>query len=100
MELRSYLSYRRIKKTLNYWRTKTGIEVDFLVGTDAAIEVKAGGRASDRHLKGLRALAEEEIFSSLFLVSFDEMDRRTEDGIRILHWRTFLQEMWADDFHW
>ncbi|MBA7528039.1 hypothetical protein ES705_20222 [subsurface metagenome] len=100
MELRSYISYRRIKKNLTYWRTKTGIEVDFLVGTEAAIEVKSGSRVSDRHLKGLRALAEEGIITSLFFISFDELDRRTDDGIRVLHWRTFLQEMWADSFSW
>ena len=41
MELRSYLSYRRIKKKLTYWRTRTGFEVDFLIGSSAAIEVKS-----------------------------------------------------------
>ena len=96
MELRSYLSYRRIRSELTYWRTQSGIEVDFLVGSSAAIEVKASNRVSDRDLRGLRALAEEDGARSLFLVSFDELDRRTDDGIRLLHWRTFLAELWSD----
>ena len=97
MELRSYLSYRRrLRSELTYWRTQSGIEVDFLVGSSAAIEVKASIRSSDRDLRGLRALAEEGWTASLVLVSFDELDRRTDDGIRLLHWRRFLSELWAD----
>ena len=100
MELRSYLSYRRIRSELTYWRTQSGLEVDFLIGSSAAIEVKASSRVSDRDLRGLRALAEEDQSRSSFLVSFDELDRRTDDGIRLLHWRTFLEELWSDAFAW
>ena len=75
-------------------------EAGELVGTTAAIEVKATSRVSEMQLKGLRALAQEKTIKSLFLVSFDELDRRTEDDIRVLHWRTFLSEMWRDEFSW
>ncbi len=95
MELRSYLSYRRLRSDLTYWRTQSGVEVDFLIGSAAAVEVKAAVRVSDRDLRGLRALAEENAAAALFLVSFDELDRRTDDGIRLLHWRTFLAELWS-----
>ena len=100
MELRSYLSYRRTRSELTYWRTQSGLEVDFLIGSSAAIEVKASLRVSDRDLRGLRALAEEDQSRSSFLVSFDQLDRRTDDGIRLLHWRTFLEELWSDAFAW
>ncbi|MDE0230338.1 MAG: AAA family ATPase [Spirochaetaceae bacterium] len=96
MELRSYLSYRRIRSDLPFWRTQSGLEVDFLIGSSVAIEVKESGRVFDRDLRGLRALAEEDGARSSFLVSFDELDRRTDDGIRLLHWRTFLDELWSD----
>ena len=96
MELRSYLSYRRRRLELAYWRTQSGVEVDFLVGSAAAIEVKASARVSDRDLRGLRALADEGSTAARILVSFDELDRRTEDGIRLLHWRTFLSNLWND----
>ena len=96
MELRSYLSYRRRRLELSYWRTQSGVEVDFLVGSASAIEVKASARVSDRDLRGLRALADEGSTAARVLVSFDELDRRTDDGIRLLHWRTFLTALWTD----
>ena len=98
MELRAWLSYRRVKKTLRYWRTRSGTEVDFLIGDDTAIEVKTAERIQDKHLKGLRSLREEDIFSRFILVSFDEINRKTTDGIRILHWSRFLELLWNDDF--
>ena len=96
MELRSYLSYRRIKKKLMYWRTKTGYEVDFLVGTEAAIEVKSSEKITDKHLKGLRALAEEDVYDKLIIVSCDEVERQTDDGITVIHWKSFLGKLWND----
>ncbi len=96
MELRSYVSYRRLKKDLAFWRTHSGMEVDFVVGSELAVEVKATARVTDRDLRGLRALAEEGVIQSLILVSLDEVDRTTDDGIRVLFWGTFLDELWGD----
>jgi hypothetical protein len=31
------------------------------------------------------------------MVSFDEVERLTEDGIEVLHWKTFLRRLWADE---
>ncbi|HQL31794.1 MAG TPA: ATP-binding protein [Treponemataceae bacterium] len=95
LELRAWISYRRNRLELRYWRTKSGTEVDFLVGEEIAIEVKAAHTISDKHLKGLRALAEERIIATYILVSFDTENRETEDGIRCLHWSTFLEELWS-----
>ncbi len=97
MELRAWLSYRRVKKTLRFWRTRSGTEVDFLLGRDTAVEVKAANTIHDKHLKGLRALKEEGIFSQFILVSFDVTNRETADGIRILHWSRFLEMLWKDN---
>lgn len=98
MELRAWLSYHRIKKTLRYWRTRTGTEVDFLIGNDMAIEVKSTRSVKDKHLKGLRALKEEGLMLQYLIVSFDEIDRQTEDGIRCIHWSTFLKLLWQGEF--
>lgn len=94
MELRAYLSYRRVKNSLLYWRTRSGSEVDFLIGNDTAIEVKASRKICDKHLKGLRNLKEEKIFLQYIVVSFDKMDRVTVDDIRCLHWSQFLNYLW------
>jgi predicted AAA+ superfamily ATPase len=95
MELRAYLSYRRIKKELSYWRSQSGAEVDFLIGNDIAIDVKATSRVNDKHLKGLRVLKEENLIGQFFLVSLDEVERETSGGIRLLHWQNFLERLWA-----
>jgi len=96
MELRSWLSYRRMHKDLCYWRSQGGSEVDFLIGEDTAIEVKSTRKVGDKHLKGLRALKEEGIFTRFMMVSLDEVNRETSDGIRILHWSRFIDELWKD----
>ncbi len=96
MELRAWLSYRRVKKALRYWRTRSGTEVDFLIGNHTAIEVKSARKIHDKYLKGLRALKEENIFLQYIVVSFDKMDRETADGIRCLHWSSFLKLLWQD----
>lgn len=98
MELRAWLSYQRIKKGLYYWRTREGIEVDFIVGTELAIEVKAASRVHAADLKGLRALVDEHDFRHRILVCMEEQSRVTEDGIRILPWRRFLKDLWEGGF--
>ncbi|MBN2050699.1 MAG: ATP-binding protein, partial [Spirochaetales bacterium] len=94
MELRAWISYRRDRRSLCYWRTRTGLEVDFIVGDDLAVEVKATRSVQDRHLKGLRALKDEGVVPRLVMVSFDPGNRETVDGIRILHWSRFLELLW------
>ncbi len=95
MELRAWISYSRNRLPLRYWRTRTGMEVDFLIGTQAAIEVKASRKVTKKHLKGLRALQEEGLFSSFYLVSLDPLDRTTDDGIHCLHHSSFLNLLWS-----
>lgn len=97
MELRAYLSYKRIKMDLTFWRTHNQDEVDFVVGDEIAIEVKATNKIHDKHLKGVRLLKEEKIIKNFIVVSFDEMERQTTDGIRILHWHSFLTQLWNSE---
>ncbi len=94
MELRSWLDYRRRPETLAYWRTTGGQEVDFVLGHSLAVEAKATSRVNDRDLKSLRALREEGLVRNYILVSLDEANRQSPDGIRLLHWKRFLTELW------
>ena len=97
MELRAYLSYRALNLTqLTFWRSRQGHEVDFLVGEELAIEVKASSSVSPRDLKGLRMLAEEGIFKQFYLVSQDR--NAQQHGVFILmHWQSFLTALWNDE---
>ena len=97
MELRAYLSYTRKKLTLTYWRSKNGHEVDFLLGTRTAIEVKATKKISSNDLKGLKYLKEEGVFQNFILVSQDPISTLT-DNILALPWEKFLTDLWKDKF--
>jgi uncharacterized protein len=93
LELRAYLDYRRLDMDLAFWRTHAGHEVDFVIGGETAIEVKAGRRVSPGDLKGLRALSEDVPLGARVVVSLEPRERTTEDGIVV---QTFLERLWAD----
>ena len=97
MELRSYLSYKRSKIGLTYWRSKNGHEVDFLLGKKTAIEVKASKKIGRNDFKGLKYLKEEGVFQDFILVSQDPVSTRTDD-ILTLPWEKFLSDLWKDKF--
>lgn len=94
MELRAWLSYTRREEELSFWRTRHGYEVDFLIGSEVAIEVKASKYVNRRDLKGLRALAEEGICQKFYLVSQDNLNKKYEQ-FHALHWQTFLDYLWS-----
>lgn len=94
MELRAALSYQRRRQELTYWRSTHQQEVDFLIGDEIAIEVKASTRVHERDGKGLRALQEEGIVKRFYLVSQD-LQEMASNNIQRLHWRTFLGRLWS-----
>jgi predicted AAA+ superfamily ATPase len=97
MELRAYLSYTRKRVPLAYWRSKNGHEVDFLLGTETAIEVKASQKLSKDDFKGLKYLNEEGVFQNLLLVSQDPISTR-HGQILAIPWQKFLSELWQHKF--
>ncbi|MCB1828304.1 MAG: DUF4143 domain-containing protein, partial [Coxiellaceae bacterium] len=92
----AYISYHRKHLPLSYWQAKNGQEVDFIIGDDVAVEVKSARRTQDKHLKGLRALAEEKIVKRYILVSHDPIRRRV-DNIELLPWQDFLNKLWCGE---
>ena len=95
LELRSYLSYRRIKHKLTYWRSKNGHEVDFIIGDEIAIEIKSSSNISQKHLRGLEYMREEGILKRYICVSRDKILKNT-NGIEVIHWKSFLDLLWKD----
>jgi hypothetical protein len=61
-----------------------------------AIEVKSTVSANSRHLKGLKAFAEEYNVKKLILVSNDPLPRLVEN-VLILPWHVFLKRLWAGE---
>ena len=95
LELRAYLSYRRKRLKLSFWRNIKGAEVDFIVGDDIAIEVKAAAKVQMKHLKNLRLLQKQQACQEYFLISQDPVNMDKE-GLKLRYWRDFLKALWAD----
>jgi predicted AAA+ superfamily ATPase len=96
MELRAYISYFRKKLPLQFWRTKEGHEVDFIIGTELAVEVKTTNRVSSKHLKTLKYLMEEQQIKQYYLISQDPLAVK-EQGIIMMPWDQFLKRLWDGD---
>jgi predicted AAA+ superfamily ATPase len=96
-ELRAYLSYYRDDRPLSFWRDRYGNEVDFIIGDEIAIEVKASHMVSSKHLKGLRLISEEIPFKHKIVVSLDQNPRVIED-ILVLPYQEFLSRLWNRAF--
>ena len=95
MELAAHRSLKELDYAINYWRTKTGLEVDFVLGGgQIAIEVKSTSRVDNRDLIGLKAFREEYKPRQTIIVC-NEKAARIVDSISIKPWREFLAELWA-----
>jgi predicted AAA+ superfamily ATPase len=97
LELRAYLEYHKKDESLSFWRTQTGEEVDFVVGSQEeeqiAIEVKSTPHIAERHLGGLKVLAEEVPLKNKYIVSLDSEYRKISD-IEILPYILFVEKLW------
>ena len=98
MELLAYRSYREVELPLRFWRTKSGLECDFVLGRegDVAIEVKGSTRLHPSDLRSIRAYVDEHGPRQAIVVCNERDARRTSDGIWILPWERFLEQLWSD----
>ncbi len=95
-ELKSFLDYENLGE-LCYWRSKSGYEVDFVIGDTTAVEVKAKTNISERDFRGIKAIKEEKKLKQYIVVSMEKRPR-TVEGIHVLPWEDFLQKLWAGEF--
>ncbi len=93
LELKTWIDYQKPRTLLNYWRSKSGFEVDFLIDGKIAIEVKAATVISAKHMKGLKALREEGFIERSIIIC-RETRPRLLDGIEIFPWKYFLDLLW------
>ena len=94
MELAAYASYSELNYDIHFWRTKSGLEVDFILGAgEVAVEVKGASRIDSRDLRALTSFAETHKPQAAILVC-TEPEPRVVEGIRIVPWSVFLDELW------
>ena len=100
MELIAYRSYKDLDFELNFWKTKTDLEVDFVLNTDEIyIESKISDNIKKSDLTGLQALVDEKHPRRALVVCQEKRPRiLTLDvggKIEILPWRNFLSDLWS-----
>ncbi len=96
-EIRAYIDYYLPNGHLNYWRSTSNLEVDFVLNHSTAIEVKAKDVVSHRDLRGIRALMEENLLKKYVVVSL-EPKARLVGHVLILPWEEFLKSLWAHEW--
>jgi predicted AAA+ superfamily ATPase len=90
--LRAWVAYSRLKRELFFWRTRSGVEVDFVIyGPDGlwAIEVKNTRKIRPDDLRGLRSFKEEYAGSKTFFL-YRGKDRLLTEGILCAPCEEFL----------
>lgn len=98
--LRAYQDYRGLCDEMYYWAPSgsSATEVDFLLHRGngwVAVEAKSGSTFSDGWCKGLRALAPFKGLRRRLIVCPSGRALRTKDGIEILPFRQFADQLAA-----
>jgi predicted AAA+ superfamily ATPase len=94
MEILAHRAYRDLGYDVNFWRAKSGLEVDFVLGRgEVAIEVKGSSRIESADLRSLKAFIEEYHPKKAFVVCNERRSRVHED-IHVQPWRDFLTMLW------
>lgn len=95
MEIVAHRSYAGKDFSINFWRTKSGLEVDFVLGQgEVAIEIKGCGHVEKRDIYGLDVFTEACSPKKSILVC-NEKEKRVHGRILIIPWEVFLHELWA-----
>lgn len=96
--LRAWVDYSKGRHVLNYWRTRGGSEVDFVVYGEIgfyAIEVKHARRVDNTDLRGLKAFREDYPEAETILVYRGD-ERRRIDNIWCIPAQEFLSGIQPD----
>ena len=96
MELLAHRSYHEMGYSIQFWRTKTGLEIDFILGEgEVAVEIKGTSRVDSRDLRALSTFV-EDYNPRLAIIVCNEREERRSGPITIKPWRVFLRELWED----
>jgi len=94
MEILAHRAYKELDYDLNFWRTKSGLEVDFVLGRgEVAVEVKGASRIDSSDLRPIKAFLQEYRPARAFVVC-NEHRSRVHEGVHIIPWREFINMLW------
>jgi predicted AAA+ superfamily ATPase len=94
-EIAAHSSYSELDYEINFWRTKFGYEIDFILGNGmVAVEVKGTSYVENKEMRALTAFLDEFTPKKAFIVC-NEKTERVHGKIKILPWRRFLEDLWG-----
>ncbi len=94
IELNAYRSYSEKLFTINFWRTKNGLEVDFILDNGLiAIEVKSAERIDSIEMRPLNTFIQEYSPKKAIIVC-REKEERIHGKIHIMPYQKFLHSLW------
>jgi predicted AAA+ superfamily ATPase len=93
--LRSWIDFQKEKNDLYFWRTRSGVEVDFIIygsTTFAAFEVKNGQTIAPHDLRGLKEFKKDFPEASLTLI-YRGREMLKRDGVLCIPAEQFLTNL-------
>ena len=97
MELTAFRAYDRKDFEINYWRTKSGLEVDFILAKgEVALEVKGTSRIDSADMRGMRSFVDQYKPKKAIIVCNERAQRLVGD-IMILPWKDFCRQLWSGE---
>jgi len=101
-ELTAYLGLNEIDFPINYWRSKSGLEVDFILERGkVAIETKISSNIDASDIKGIIAFCEDYQPKRALVVCQAPRKRIIKTigktKIEIMPWRSFLDALWRNE---
>lgn len=95
MELTAQAAYSNRRPDIKYWRTRQGLEVDFIIDQGRiAVEVKGSSRVDRSDIRGLLSFKEEYRPEKAIVICNEPLARITE-GVEILPWKEALSRLWG-----
>jgi predicted AAA+ superfamily ATPase len=99
MEIIAFLGIHELDIPINYWRSKTGMEVDFILNEgEMAVEVKIDNNPILSDAAGLSAFCDDYNPKHSIIVCQSPKKRQvqTKQGhsVDILPWKDFLENLW------
>ncbi|MFU7500241.1 MAG: ATP-binding protein [Candidatus Tisiphia sp.] len=100
-ELQAYINLNDLDHRINYWRTKTGVEVDFIISTITGkplpIEVKISSNVHKTEIKSIKSFMQEHQVDQGYVVCLEDNSRKIcldNREINILPIEEFLKKLW------
>jgi len=95
MELFAYKAYKNPELDITFWRTASGVEVDFILNDmEVAIEIKSSQRVHETDVRALKILQQENKVKKSMMISFESEPKILADNIYCLPWQQFLAQLW------